>query len=110
MLSRYLFAILVMVCCTIVSRIFQAFFSLSSVTLIFVFGVVLVAAQWGRGPSIVASLFSAAALDYLFCPPIYSFDIASSADLLTLAVMLVVAVSISTLTTRVRRQVEVAEE
>jgi two-component system, OmpR family, sensor histidine kinase KdpD len=110
MLSRYFFAILVMVCCTIVSRIFQPFFSLSSVTLVFVFGVVLVAAQWGRGPSILASLYSVAALDYFFCPPLYSFDISSSADLLTLAVMLVVAVSISTLTTRVKRQAEVAED
>jgi two-component system sensor histidine kinase KdpD len=114
MLSRYFFAILTVVCCTAISRLLQPAFTLSSVTLIFVFGVVLTAAKWGRGPSIVAALLSVAALDYYFCLPLYCFDISSSSDLLTLAVMLVVAVSISTLTIRVRHQalesVKLAEE
>jgi len=104
MLARYFFAILTVVCCTAISRLLQPAFTLSSVTLIFVFGVVIVAAIWGRGPSILAALLSVASLDFFFCEPLYCFDISSSSDLLTLAVMLVVAVSISTLTIRVKHQ------
>lgn len=46
----------------------------ADVRIIFLLGVALVAARFGFGPSIVASLTSIAAFDFLILPPIFSFS------------------------------------
>ena len=68
--------------------------------------VMIISARFGRGPGIVASFLSVAAFDFFFVPPRYTFAVSDLRYVLTFGVMLSVAVVISTLTDRVRRQAE----
>ncbi|HJP57678.1 MAG TPA: DUF4118 domain-containing protein [Gemmatimonadales bacterium] len=70
---------------------------------------VVAAASWTRlGPALVAAVVSIAAFDFLFVPPFYTFGVRNTAYLLTFVVMLVVAVTMSRLTTRVRQEADEA--
>jgi two-component system sensor histidine kinase KdpD len=72
--------------------------------------VMIVAARFGRGPGIVASILSVAAFDFFFIPPRYTFAVTDFRYVLTFGVMLTVAVVISTLTDRVRRQAQASRQ
>ena len=61
-----------------------------------------VAARYHRGPSLLSCLASIAAFDFLFVPPYYTFQVHETAYLLTFAVMLVVALTMSRLTGVIR--------
>ena len=52
---------------------------------------------------------SVAAFDFFFVSPYLTFDVAEPQYLLSMGVMLLVAVTISTLTVRIKRQAEVAQ-
>src|SRR5262245_6732014 len=80
------------------------------VAMIQLLGVVAVSAAYRRGPAVLASLLSIAAFDFLFVPPYYRFSVHDSAYYLTFAVMLIVALTMSHLTTRIREHGEQAVE
>jgi two-component system sensor histidine kinase KdpD len=67
-----------------------------------------VATRYGRGPSVVASVLSFAAFDFFFVPPYLSFAVSDVQYLLTFAVMLVVALTISGLAVRTKQQADLA--
>jgi two-component system sensor histidine kinase KdpD len=73
-------------------------------------GTVAVATRAGRGASVFASLLSVAAFDFFFVPPYFTFGVAEIHHVLTFAVMLGVALVISGLTVRTRRQAQAAED
>jgi two-component system sensor histidine kinase KdpD len=74
----------------------------------YLLAVVAVAVRCGRGPSAFASVASVAAFDFFFVPPYLTFAVADTQYLLTFSVMLVVALVISGLTIRIRRQADAA--
>jgi two-component system sensor histidine kinase KdpD len=76
--------------------------------MIHLIAVLFVATRFGRGPAIFASLVSVAAFDFTVVPPYYTFSVADSQYLFTFAVMLVTALTISTLADQIRRQAEAA--
>jgi two-component system, OmpR family, sensor histidine kinase KdpD len=76
------------------------------VAMLYLLGVVLVASRYRLGAALGASLLSIAAFDLIFVPPYYTFGVHDSAYILTFGVMLVVAVTMSRLTGRVREQAE----
>ena len=78
----------------------------ANLIMVYLLAVMIVAARFGRGPGIVASFLSVAAFDFFFVPPLYRFVVSDLRYLVTFGVMLSVAVVISTLTDRVRRQAE----
>src|SRR5262245_61048964 len=80
------------------------------VAMIQLLGVVAVSAAYRRGPALLASILSIAAFDFLFVPPYYRFSVHDSAYYLTFAVMLLVAITMSRLTARIREQGESAAE
>jgi two-component system sensor histidine kinase KdpD len=84
------------------------FFGLANLIMMYLLGVVLVASRYGRGPSILASVLSVAAFDFFFVPPYLSFAVSDVQYLLTFAVMLVVALTISGLAVRTKQQAELA--
>jgi two-component system sensor histidine kinase KdpD len=86
------------------------FFQLANLVMVYLLGVVFVATQLGRGPSVLASVLSVAAFDVFFVPPYFTFAVADYGYLVTFAVMLVVALVTSTLTVRVRQHAEQARE
>jgi two-component system sensor histidine kinase KdpD len=100
----YARALGVMVLCTAVARLIFPWFELSNLVMTYLLGVVFVALRYGRGPSALASVLAVAAFDFFFVQPYLTFAVADTQYLVTFAVMLVVALVISSLTARLRQQ------
>lgn len=82
----------------------------SNVTLcmIYLAGVVAVAAWHGRGPSILASLLGVLAFDFFFIQPYFNFAVSDTQYVFTFIVMLLTGLLISTLTGRLTFQASLA--
>jgi two-component system, OmpR family, sensor histidine kinase KdpD len=103
-------ALLVVVVATLATSVMFQRFALVNLLMIYQLAVVIVAVGYGRGPAILASILSVAVCDFFFIPPYRSFAVSDTEYLLTLAVMLVVALTLSTLTVTVRQQAEMARQ
>ncbi len=108
--NDYLASFLIVVACTLVSWPLSRFLAPTNVIMVYLLGVVIVATRFGRGPSVLASVLSVAAFDFFFIPPVFTFVVEDTQYLFTFAVMLGTALTISTLTTRVRFQAESARK
>ncbi|MDA8079205.1 MAG: DUF4118 domain-containing protein [Nitrospiraceae bacterium] len=64
----------------------------------------------GRGPSIVAAVFSVLVFDYLFVPPYFSFAVSDSRYFFSYVVFVGVVAVISNLASRLRGKVEMLKE
>ncbi|NJO81728.1 MAG: sensor histidine kinase KdpD [Blastochloris sp.] len=106
--SAYLWAALVAAGCTGLAALAYPYFSVSDLAMIYLPGVVLVANRFGRGPSILASILSVSGLNFFFTQPYFTLFVEDPRIVLTLVVLLLVALVISTLTARTRRQAHVA--
>jgi two-component system, OmpR family, sensor histidine kinase KdpD len=104
----YAEAFVVVAACSGIARLMFARFNLSNLIMVYLLGVVAVAARSGRGPTVLASVLSVAAFDFFFVPPYFSFAVSDTQYLVTFAVMLVVALVISGLTVRIRAQADLA--
>lgn len=85
-------------------------FGVSNLIMVYLLGVIVVATRYGHGPSLLATLLSVAAFDFFFVPPYFTFAVSDTEYLVTFAVMLVVALVISSLAVRIRAQAESARE
>ncbi|HEX7671069.1 MAG TPA: ATP-binding protein [Polyangiaceae bacterium] len=97
-------AFLTVAACTGFSALVFRSSHVPEVAMVYVLGVVLVSTRLGYGASLFTAMLSVLALDYYFVPPYLSFAISDIDNVVTLAVLLVVAVVISTLTKRIRDQ------
>lgn len=104
--AGYLAASAAILLATGFGRLLAPAVELTNVVMVFLLAVVGIALRFGRGPSIFASIVSVAAFDFFFVPPHLTFAVSDSQYLITFAVMLVVALVISTLTIRLREQAE----
>ena len=93
---------------TAVAWLMFPYFGSANLIMVYLMGVVVTAIRYGRGPSVLASLLSVAAFDFFFVQPLFSFGVSDIQYLLTFGVMLAVALTISGLAVRIRRQVEIA--
>jgi two-component system, OmpR family, sensor histidine kinase KdpD len=96
--------------CTAMAWAMFPHFDLSNLIMVYLLGVVGVAATSGPGPASLAAFLSVAACDFFFVPPFFSFAVANTQHLVTFGVMLVVALMISHLTIRIRWQAEAARQ
>lgn len=80
----------------------------SDLIMLYLVGIMLAAVHFGRGPSTLTTLLSVAAFDFFYVPPYLTFAVSDADYLLTFAVMLAVGLLISTLTSRIRMQVDAA--
>ena len=94
--------------CTALAWAMFPYFESANIIMVYLLGVVSVAARSTRGPSVLASVLSVAAFDFFFVRPYYSFAVSDTQYFITFAVMLVVALVISGLTIRIRTQAESA--
>jgi two-component system sensor histidine kinase KdpD len=76
--------------------------------IVFLLAIVLIAARFGLGPGVLATVLGVLAFDFFFVPPYGTFAVADTQFVITFAVMLVVALIISSLAARLRRQVQTA--
>jgi len=75
----------------------------TTLALIFLLPVGLCASLWGLIPGSLAAIFSFLAFNFFFIPELYTFQVKQTEDLIVLAAFLGVAIVISELTGRVRR-------
>jgi two-component system sensor histidine kinase KdpD len=105
-LRGYLVALVVVAACTGICFGLSLLPLVSTVTLsmVYLVGIVAVAAWHGRGPSILASLLGVLAFDFFFVPPFLTFAVHDAQYVFTFAVMLITGLLISTLTGRLTFQ------
>ncbi len=78
----------------------------ANVVMTFLAAVAYVAFRYGRGPAILASIASVLMFDFFFVPPRHTLAVADTEYVITFAVMLAIGLVISTLTSRLKNQVE----
>jgi two-component system sensor histidine kinase KdpD len=78
--------------------------------MLYLMAIVITALQWGRGPSIFASLLSVLAFDVVFVPPFHTVAVSDAEYLLTFIGLFIVGTVISTLAARTQRQAAAARE
>ncbi len=91
--------------CTVIGRMMFPVFDPANIIMVYLLGVVIIAARLGRWPAILSSVLSVAAFDFLFIPPYFSFAVSDSRYLLTFAIMLIVTLIISSFTSKIQLQV-----
>lgn len=106
----YLAALLVTAIATVINLSVLYRMDHANLIMVYLAGIVYVASKFGRGPSIFASLASVAAFDFFFIPPRYTLAIADTQFILTFAIMLSIALIISTLTAQVQEKALLAKE
>jgi two-component system sensor histidine kinase KdpD len=103
--SRYVATLIVMSICGLLGWLSDALhLTEANIAMIFILGVALVAFRFGRGPSIAASVLGVLIFDFFFVPPYFRFAVSDAQYVLTFAIMLVIGIIISTLTSRIKEQ------
>lgn len=88
---------------TALSVVGVRYLSLADVVILYLVGVVVVAARFGLGPSIIAGLGGVAAFDFLILPPSFTFSL-EFGHAVTLVGMVFVSMLVSGLTENLRRE------
>jgi two-component system sensor histidine kinase KdpD len=104
----YLWAVAATVGCTAIAWLMLDHFDLANLIMVYLLGVVVVAARYGHGPSVLSSFLSVVLFDFCFVPPRLSFAVSDSQYLITFAVMLMVALVISSMTATTHHQARIA--
>jgi len=105
---RYEWATVMVAVCTVMAWLMEPLFGEANLIMLYLLGVVVVAARLGRGPAVFCSFASVAAFDFFFVEPRFSFAVSDTRYLFTFAAMLVVALVFSSLTVRIRNQAQAA--
>jgi two-component system sensor histidine kinase KdpD len=106
----YLGAVLATALAAGISILIRPGFKEVNLAMLFLLAVIWTAARHGRGPAVLASVLGVAAFDFFFVRPYLTLAVSDSEYLLTFGVMLITALVISTLTARLRRQAEAADD
>jgi two-component system sensor histidine kinase KdpD len=104
----YVWAGVVCILATVFAQVISHWLDLANIIMLYLLGVVGVAVRYGRGPAILASFLSVLAFDFFFVPPKLSFSVADTRHLLTFAIMLGVALTISNVAAGLRYQTRIA--
>ena len=78
----------------------------ANVVMVFLAAVAYVAYRLGRGPAVLASVAAVLVFDFFFVPPRHTLAVADTEYAITFAVMLAIGLVISTLTSRLKSQVD----
>ena len=103
-LRGYLASVMVVLLATGAAALLRATFQLPDVVMLFLLAVMIAAAWFGRGPSLLAAALSVAAYDFFFVPPLHKFTVEDRRYFLTVAMLFGVGIAISSLVGRLRRQ------
>ncbi|HXZ45852.1 MAG TPA: DUF4118 domain-containing protein [Pseudolabrys sp.] len=79
-------------------------------SVVFLIPVVIAATRWGVVSAVVAAICGVLASAFFFYPPLYSFRIKDPQEVLDLILFIFVAVTVSQLATRLKRQLEMARQ
>lgn len=104
----FVWAFVTTVCSSLVSWLMIGRFELANIVMVYLLGVVIMAARFGREASFLTSFLSVLAFDFFFVTPYYTFSVADAQYLFTFLIMLLVGIVISHLTSNMRAQTKVA--
>jgi two-component system sensor histidine kinase KdpD len=107
-LRNYLLSILAVAISTTVAGVVFRRTELADIVMVYLLGILIVATRFGRGPSLLASLLSVAAFDFIFVPPYFTFAVSDFRHVGTFFIMLLVGVVIGNLTERIKAQARLA--
>ena len=79
-------------------------------SVVYLIPVLIAATRWGVVPAIVAAFGGVLASAFFFYPPLYSFRIRDPQEVLNLVLFVIVAVVVSQLATRLKRQLELSRQ
>ena len=89
--------------CTAIAFPFRDHTPSNNLAMIYLTGVVIVAARLGLGPSVLASMLSIPAFNFFFTDPYYTFNFYDTYYYVTFAFMLVTSLVVGSLTARLSR-------
>ncbi|WP_257308719.1 sensor histidine kinase [Geothrix fuzhouensis] len=107
-LRNYLLSVIAVVFATAIASLIFRRTELADIVMIYLLGILVVATRFGRGPSLLASILSVAAFDFIFVPPYFTFVVSDFRHVGTFSVMLLVGLVIGNLTERIRAQARLA--
>lgn len=107
---NYLWSVLVTAVCTGIAVPLFRWLESENLVMVYLAGVVFVAARFGRGPSMLAAILSVAAFDFLFVPPYLTFAVRDTQYLIVFAFMLGIGLLISSLVSRIRQHADLSRE
>ena len=99
--AGYVAALGLVAAATSIGALARGHLSEPDLVLLYLLAVVIAAARFGRGPSLVAATVSVLAFDFFFIPPYLTFLVHEKRYVLTFAIMLVVSLVTSGLSLRV---------
>jgi two-component system sensor histidine kinase KdpD len=108
--NLYLWAFIAVIMCTLVAGAIFPYLAPVNLIMVYLVGIVFVSVRFGRGASVFASVLSVLAFDFFFVPPYFTFAVSDTEYVITFGVMLLVALTISGMTARIRGQAEAARE
>src|SRR5262247_4016051 len=92
--------------CTLVGKAMTPRFDIVNIAMVYLLAVVVIALLFTRGAAITSAVLCVGAFDFMFVPPQGTFTVDDIQYLLTFAIMLAVALTISHLMENRRRQIE----
>jgi two-component system, OmpR family, sensor histidine kinase KdpD len=98
----YVAAVLVVLLCTVLNWPLARFLAPTNLAMVYMLGVVAVAARYDRGPAMTCALVSLLTFDFFFVPPVFTLRMDDTQYVVTGVALLVVGVVISTLAARAR--------
>ncbi len=108
-LAPYAVAIGGVIAITAVIWLISSKTSVPGLSAIYLLLILWLGARWGRGPAVVGSVGAFLSYDFFFVPPVNTFTVRDSANLLELIVLLAVALVTSQLAASSRRSRATAE-
>jgi two-component system sensor histidine kinase KdpD len=105
----YVQALLLMIFATLLGHAVHSFFSPANIIMIYLLCVVVTAVFWGFGPSILVCIVSVLAWDYFFVSPHLTLAVEDTQYIFAFVTLLLVGLTISYLTTRIRQQTKAAQ-
>src|SRR3974390_2261151 len=100
----YFFSLIAIAISLLVGEIIEPWFGLENVDLVFMTGIVAVAARYGLWPSLFASVVASLCYNFFFLPPLYMFTIADPKNVLAFIFFIVMAIIVSNVAARVQSQ------
>jgi len=103
-LSSYLPALAMTVFCTAVMLVGRPLMQPVDLVMAYLIGIVWVALNYGRGPSMLMTFLAAISMNFFFVPPYYSFKITQEQDVITFVALMMTGLIIGTQNARLRMQ------
>src|SRR3954470_3153432 len=88
--AAYAFTVGLVALPTAVGAVTRVRLDLPDLVMMYLLVVVIAAARFGRGPSLVAATLATLAFDFFFIPPYFTLTVSENRHLLTFVMMLVV--------------------